>query len=100
MPTYISLLNYTDEGMETIRESPKRLDLAKLFLDDLGGRLKDFYLTIGEYDMVVVFEVPNDEAAARFLLSIGSQRRVSTRTLKAFDEDAFRGIIESLPPAQ
>ena len=46
MPTFISLISYTDEGMKAIHDSPKRLSLAKRYLKDLGGRLRQFYLTI------------------------------------------------------
>ena len=97
MPTYISLLNYTDEGMKDIKKSPKRLELAAEYLKDLDGELKAFYLTIGTYDAVVIYDCPDNEAVARFLLSVGAHRKVSTQTLVAFPESEYRQIIESLP---
>ena len=96
MSTYISLINYTDVGRASIQEAPKRIDLARAFLADLGGKLRDFYLTLGEYDLVVVFEVPNDRAAAKFLLSLDTPSRVTTRTMKAFGEGEFREILAEL----
>ena len=96
MATYISLINYTDAGRETIKESPKRLELARAFLADLGGKLRDFYLTFGEYDVVLVFEVPDDRAAAKFLLSLETPSRATTRTMKAFGEGEFKEILEEL----
>jgi uncharacterized protein with GYD domain len=54
MATYISLINYTDQGIRNVKDSPKRLDAAKKLLKDLGGDLKEFYLTMGGYDMVIV----------------------------------------------
>ena len=97
MPTYIMLLNYTQQGMEKIKESPSRLDAAKQAAQRLGGELKAYYLTMGQYDAVVIAEAPNDEVVARFLLSIGAQGNVRTETLRAFTEDEYRKIIAGLP---
>lgn len=93
MPTYISLVEYTQSGIENIRDSPDRLDEAKSLAQELGGELSDFYLTMGQYDMVVVGEFPDDETYAEFLLYIGSGGNVSTETLKAFPEDQYRELI-------
>ena len=94
--TYISLITYTDEGRATIKEAPRRIDLARAYLSDLGGKLRDFYLTLGEYDLVVIFEVPDDRSAAKFLLSLDTPSRVTTRTMKAFGEGEFREILQEL----
>jgi uncharacterized protein with GYD domain len=96
MTMYIMLINWTDQGVKTVRESPKRLDAAKKLLSDMGGSFKDFYLTMGEHDMVAVCEAPDDAVAARFALSLGSAGNVRTRTLKAFPEAAYRELINSL----
>lgn len=97
MPTYISLINYTDQGIRNIKDSPKRLDAAKKLLKDLGGELKQFYLTLGRYDIVVVAEAPSDEVVAKFALALGSLGNVRTTTLKAFTEAEYRKIIAGLP---
>ena len=97
MPTYISLINYTDQGIRNIKDSPKRLDAAKKLLKDMGGQLKDFYLTMGQYDLVLVVEVPSDDVMARFALAAGSLGNVRTTTLKAFPEAEYRKIIAGLP---
>ena len=60
MPTYISLIRFTQKGVETIREGPKRLDVAKQAFRDAGAELKAFYLVTGQYDAVAISEVPND----------------------------------------
>lgn len=96
MTTYIMLLNWTDQGVKNVRESPRRLDAARKQLADMGGSFKEFYLTMGEYDMVAVCEAPDDAVAARFALQIGSAGNVRSRTLKAFPEGAYREIITSL----
>ncbi len=97
MSAYILLMNYTQQGIENIKESPARLDKARDLLQTLGGEVKDFYLTMGTHDIVVVIEAPDDETVAKFVLTAGSHGNVRTTTLKAFSEDEFRSIIGSLP---
>jgi uncharacterized protein with GYD domain len=97
MPTYISLIRFTQKGMETIKEGPKRVDAAKQRFRAAGGELKAFYLVTGQYDAVAISELPNDEAAARLALGTGSMGNVRTETLRAFSEDEYRKIIAALP---
>jgi len=97
MPTYVSLLNYTHQGIQNIKDSPKRLDAAKKLLKGMGGELKEFFLTMGAYDIVVVAEAPSDEAMARFVLAVGALGNVRTTTLRAFTEAEYRKIIQGLP---
>jgi len=94
--TYIMLLNWTDMGIRNVRESPKRLDAARKQLADMGGAFREFYLTMGEYDMVAVCEAPDDAVAARFAMQLGTGGNVRSRTLKAFPEGAYREVIASL----
>ena len=97
MPTYISLIRFTQKGMETIKEGPKRLDAAKQRFRAAGGELKAFYLVTGQYDAVAISEMPNDEAVARLALANGSMGNVRTETLRAFTEDEYRKIIAARP---
>ena len=97
MPTYIGLVNYTDQGIRKIKDSPDRLEAVKNLAKDLGGELKQFFLTMGEYDIVVVYELPDDAAAARFSLTVGQVGAIRTTTLKAFSEGEYRDIIAALP---
>ena len=96
MPTYISLIQYTQKGMESIKDSPKRLDAARKAYEEAGAKLKDFYLVLGEYDIVAVVDAPNDETAARVSIQIGSKGNVRTKTLRAFSEAEYRKIISAL----
>lgn len=97
MPTYIALLNWTQEGIQNIQESPKRLDRAKQAFRKAGARLKTFYMVMGRYDMVAVIEAPDDQTMARLALSVGATGAARTETLKAFTEDEYRKIINALP---
>ena len=96
MTTYILLINWTEQGVKNVRESPKRLDAGKKMRSDMGGSFREFYLTMGECDMVAVCEAPDDAVMVRFALGLASGGNVRTRTLKAFPEAAYREIINSL----
>jgi len=96
MPTYISLMSYTDKGIQAVRDSPRRLDAAKRMLEDMGGTFRQFFMTMGAYDLVLVYEAPDDAVSARFQLLLAAQGNVRTTTMKAFPEAAYREIIASL----
>ena len=96
MATYILLVNWTDQGIKAIKDSPKRLDAGRALAKKFGCEVKDFYLTFGPYDMISVVEAPDDEAVAKYLLSLGSGGNLRTMTLKAFSETSYREIIGSL----
>jgi uncharacterized protein with GYD domain len=96
MPTYISLIQFTQQGISSIKESPKRVDAARKAFEQAGGKLKDFYLVMGEYDIVIVSEAPNDEAAAKISLALGAKGNVRTRTSRAFTEAEYRKLVEGL----
>ena len=95
MSTYFILLNWTDQGIKNIKDSPKRVDAAKKAVKDLGGELKSFYMP-GSYDAVLILEMPNDEALAKFLLNIGTLGNVRTSTLRAYTETEYRKIVGEL----
>lgn len=97
MATYVSLVKYTEQGIKAIKESPSRLEKAKQGLKALGGELKSFHLVQGRYDAIVIAELPNDEAVAKFALSTSSQGNVRTETVRAFTEEEFRRIVSGLP---
>lgn len=97
MATYITLVNYTQKGIENIKESPRRLDMAKEVFQSLGAEIKQFYLAMGRYDIVLVSEGPNDEVVAKAALAIGSRGAVRTETFRVFNEAQYRDIISALP---
>ena len=96
MAKYIILMNWTDQGIRNVKESPKRLDAAREAAKKLGVQINDFYMTMGDADMVIHIDAPNDESIAKFILGTGRGGNVTTRTLKAFSEDEYRKIIGSL----
>jgi len=97
MPTYVSLVRYSDQGIRNIKESPARLDAAKKLAQSAGAEIKSFYLALGKYDIVLTVDAPNDETAMKLLLTLGSLGNVRTDTFGVFNETEFRKLIGSLP---
>ena len=96
MPHYVTLVHYTQQGVSKIKDSPARLDAARKAAEAEGGKIHTWYLTMGQYDAVLISEFPSDEACARFSLAAASLGNISTETLKAFPEAEYRKIIGSL----
>ena len=96
MATFITLLNYTDQGVKNMKALPERVLAARQALENMGGRLHSYRLTLGEYDAVVTIEAPDDEAYATFTLNIAAQGNLRTTTLKAFSEEESFRIIGNL----
>jgi uncharacterized protein with GYD domain len=97
MTTYVALVRWTEQGIRQVKDSPNRLDKAKNMLKEMGGRFTTVLMTMGDYDLVMLYEAPDDAVAARFTLMLGTLGNVRTTTLKAFPEQAYREIINSLP---
>ena len=96
MVTYLMLLNWTDQGIKNVKDSPKRLDGAKKLAKDLGGEVKSSYMTLGTYDLVLIVEMPNNDKLASFALKLGSLGNVRSTTLRTYSEDDYRRIISGL----
>jgi uncharacterized protein with GYD domain len=96
MPTYLIFLNWTDQGIRAVKDSPKRLDATKKMVKDFGGEVRAGYLTQGQYDFLLVVEIPDDEKLAALVLRVGSLGNVRTTTLRAYTEAEYRKIIGGL----
>ena len=97
MPLYITLLNYTEQGVKTLREAPQRVAAARQAVEKAGGKLHSYHLTMGQHDAVVIAEAPSDEAYATLILSIAAQGNIRSTTLKAFTEEESFRIFDNLP---
>ena len=97
MPTYISLLNFTQQGAHNIKESPAQLDNAKEFVKSMGAELKQYFLVMGKYDTIAVVEAPDDETVAKITMAVASYGNVRTQTFRAFTEDEYRALVAALP---
>lgn len=97
MPTYVTLFRWTQLGIENIKVSPTRLDAARELFKQMGGELKSFYITMGQYDAVIVGEAPDDETMARIMLTATAHGAIRSETMRAFTEDEYRKIVSELP---
>src|SRR5207245_3091081 len=96
MPTYISHINWTEQGIRNAEHSTKRIDAVKKQLKELAGELEAFYMTQGTYDALLIYEIPNDTILAKLLLQVGSAGNVRTTTVRAYTEAEYREIMAGL----
>lgn len=94
--TYITLVNYTEHGIENMADSPARLERAKEVTRSFGGEFVAWYLTDGEYDGVYIAEYPDAKSATQALITVAGEGAVQTETLRAFPEDEYREIVEGI----
>ena len=97
MPTFISFVNWTDQGIRNVREAPHRAEAARALLKKLGGEVKDVYITTGDHDILLIAEAPDGEVLAKFALAIGEQGNVRTSTVRGWTESEFGKIVAELP---
>jgi uncharacterized protein with GYD domain len=97
MPTYVSLINWTEKGAAGFKDTVDRAEAGKALAGTFGGALKEIYWTLGPYDIVAVSEAPDDESATAFALTLASQGNVRTTTMRAFDAGEMKAIIAKAP---
>ena len=96
MATYVVLYNWTDQGIRNVRESPKRVDVAREMASKYGCTLKELYSAMGAYDLIGIIEAPDDQAITKLNLSLASLGNVRTTTLKVFPESEFRNVVQAI----
>ena len=96
MSRYVSLLNWTDQGVQRSKETVDRAEAAKDLAEKMGGSLESIYWTLGAYDLVVTSEFADDESATAFALALCSQGNVRSTTMRAFNADETRGILDKV----
>jgi uncharacterized protein with GYD domain len=96
MATYFVYINWTEQGIRNVKDSPKRLDAAKKAIKDLGGDVKGFYLLQGVHDGVLIADVPSDDKLAGFVLKIAALGNVRTTTVRAYTEEEYRKVLAGI----
>jgi uncharacterized protein with GYD domain len=97
MPTYVALLDWTDQGVRGFKDSVDRYEAAADQLEALGVTFKDVYWTLGTHDLVSVIDAPDDETLAAALLAVAGQGNIRTTTWRAFSRDEMRSVIDKAP---
>jgi uncharacterized protein with GYD domain len=96
MPTYISLVSLTEQGIKEVKNAPERLQAFDIAAREVGGKLIGFYLVMGQYDYIVITEAPDDQTAARLILGTIAQGSVRTQTMRAFPREEIENIAKVL----
>lgn len=96
MATFVSLINFTDQGIRDVKDSPRRYEAFRVMAEKLGVTVKSAYYTVGHYDLVVVLDGP-DEAVTAALLKAGSLGNVRSQTLRGFSVDQMKNIVNTMP---
>ena len=93
MPTYLVLMNWTDQGIRADKETVRRREQADALAKKYGARIEQVYWTMGQYDSVIILEAPDDESASAFVLAVTGAGNLRTSTLRAFDHDEMQAIL-------
>ena len=96
MAMYISLIQFTEQGIRNVKDTVKRGDAAIGEAEKMGMKIIEEFWTMGAYDVVVMFDAPNDETMSAFLLKIGSMGNVKSHTLRAFRKEEMEGILAKI----
>src|SRR5687768_3427581 len=97
MPTYLALMNFTEQGVQNFRDTRKRADAFRGMAEKAGVTVRDVFWTMGAYDGAIVREAQDDAAVTGVLLSLCSMGNVKTQTLRAFDESEMEAILSKAP---
>src|SRR5262249_62762 len=97
MPTFMMSLNWTDQGIRAVKDSPKRSEDARELAKKVGVEIKHLYLTSGDSDLVIFVDAPSGDNVAKFALAVSSLGNVRTRTVRAWSADEYRKLISELP---
>src|SRR5260370_32943661 len=97
MPTFMMSLNWTDQGIRAVKDSPKRSEHARELAKKVGVEIKHLYLTSGDTDLVIFVDAPNGDNVAKFALAVSSLGNVRTRPGCAWAADEYRNRNSELP---
>ena len=97
MALFIVTINWTDQGIRTIKDSPKRAQTARDLAKTIGIDIKQIYLTSGDSDLLAIVDAPNGDNVAKMALALGAQGNVRTRTVRAWTEAEFAKLVSELP---
>ena len=96
MATYISLIQFTDQGIRNVKDTVKRGEAAIAEAEKMGMKITEEFWTMGAYDVVVLFDAPDDATMSAFALKVGSMGNVKSQTLRAFRKQEMEGILTKL----
>src|ERR687898_3540367 len=96
MPTYVVLMNWTDQGIRSVKDTVQRRDQANALAQKHGASIEEVYWTVGPYDLVTIVEAPDDKSATAMLLELATAGNLRTTTLRAYDREEMSGVLQRL----
>lgn len=93
MATYIVLNSFTDQGIRNVKDSTKRADAVRDLAKKFGVTAKEFFWTLGSYDIVAIYDAPDDASMTAFGLALGAAGNVRTQTMRAFSREEMNGVL-------
>jgi uncharacterized protein with GYD domain len=96
MAMYVSLIQFTDQGIRSVKKTIKRGDAAMAEAEKMGMKIVEEFWTMGTYDVVVIVDAPNDETMSAFMLKIGSLGNVKSHTMRAFRREEMAGVLAKI----
>jgi uncharacterized protein with GYD domain len=96
MATYIVLSSFTDQGVRNVKDTTKRADAVRELAKKFGATAKEIFWTLGRYDVVAIFEAPDDASMTALGLALGAAGNVRTQTLRAFSREEMNGVLAKL----
>ena len=97
MPLFITTINWTDQGIKAIKDSPKRAQAARELAKTMGVEIKEIYLTSGESDLIAILDAPNGDNVAKLAMVLGAQGHIRTKTVRAWTEAECTKLVSELP---
>jgi uncharacterized protein with GYD domain len=97
MPTFVTMLKFTDRGVGAIRDTCKRAAAFKAAAEKLGIQVREQYWTLGPFDGLLIFQAPDDQTATAALLHLDALDNVHTQTARAFDAAEMEQILAKIP---
>jgi uncharacterized protein with GYD domain len=96
MAMYISLLQFTEQGIRNVKDTTKRAAAATAEAEKMGMKVRDAFWTLGPYDLVLLLEAPDDQSVTAFSLKLGALGNVKTQTMRAFRSEEMEGILAKI----
>ena len=93
MPIYVSLLNWTDQGIRKVKETTKRAEAFQALAQKTKVKVREIHWTTGRYDVVVIMEAPDDH----LMLALGTLGNVKSETLRAYSAKEMAEILKGIP---
>jgi len=96
VPHYISLMRWTSSGRMGLPAWRDRVEDGERAIEEAGGKLVGVWVTLGRYDVVEVFEAPNDDVALEIITRLQASGGEQTETLRAFTREEAEEVIRKL----